>query len=724
METIFIYALKVNAALLIFYLLYVSVLKNDTFLRLKRWYFLSAIIFSYIYPFFSIDVPGNIFPVREITPKEEVQTTIIVGEPSMAVVMEETAKPIFTIPWEQIFIVLFVTITVVFALRFLWQLISILHIKAKSEKRNVFGINVYHLSEEITPFSFFKWIFVNTQSHNDKELSQILLHEQTHAQQWHSADVVLLELLSVIFWWNPIVWLLKRESTMNLEYLADSNVLQHGINSKDYQYCLLRLTYQETVLPLVNNFNVSQLKQRIMMMNRTKSPAQKITKYITIFPVLLLLITANSVYAQDKDRNGEIFIEAEKNPEFPGGQPALMKYLAESVKYPVKAQENNEQGRVITNFVIEKDGSIFDIKVTQGVAASIDAEAERIIRGMPRWNPAEQRGQKVRFRFTLPIVFRLQGESGVSSQNQSVGFGVRETERGKLLEEVVVVSYAQSEQKSVQTEQKVKDNETLEAIVSKVLEGTDEVFVVVEDQPEFPGGTPALMAFLGENVRYPKEAHEKGIQGRVIANFVIMKDGSISDVNIMRGVDSLLDAEAVRVLESMPMWKPGKQRGQPVNVRFTLPIVFRLKENTKPIEQNAQPSQTTSDRMQAPKFPGGESAYLDFLTKNAKYPVIAQENGIEGLVSALFSINSQGETTFVRMERSVDPSLDKEVRRIIGLMPKWAPAKYNGEATSTTTGISFFFRLQEEGETLAVTETRIPENAVVVAGYRPKKVTR
>ena len=107
-------------------------------------------------------------------------------------------------------------------------------------------------------------------------------------------------------------------------------------------------------------------------------------------------------------------------------------------------------------------------------------------------------------------------------------------------------------------------------------EATDEIFVVVEQQPEFPGGTTALMKFLGDNIRYPVIAQENGIQGRVIMNFVVERDGSISDVQIVRGQDPSLDREAERVIKTMPKWKPGQQRGKPVRVRFTLPVVFRL----------------------------------------------------------------------------------------------------------------------------------------------------
>lgn len=110
----------------------------------------------------------------------------------------------------------------------------------------------------------------------------------------------------------------------------------------------------------------------------------------------------------------------------------------------------------------------------------------------------------------------------------------------------------------------------------KQEEVTDEIFVVVENQPEFPGGNTAMMKFLGDNIKYPVIAQENGIQGRVICNFVVEKDGSITDVQVVRGVDPSLDREAMRVIQQMPRWKAGKQRGQAVRVRFTLPVVFRL----------------------------------------------------------------------------------------------------------------------------------------------------
>ena len=107
-------------------------------------------------------------------------------------------------------------------------------------------------------------------------------------------------------------------------------------------------------------------------------------------------------------------------------------------------------------------------------------------------------------------------------------------------------------------------------------ESAQQIFTVVEKQPEFPGGTAELFKYLNKAIKYPVIAQENGIQGRVVCSFVVNRDGSIVDIQVMRGVDPSLDKEAMRVISEMPKWKPGKQRGKPVRVRFILPVQFRL----------------------------------------------------------------------------------------------------------------------------------------------------
>ncbi len=437
MEPFYPYLLKSSFAMAVFYLLYIAVLKKDTFLRLRRWYFLSAMFFALVYPLITIDAWANVADIRSVfgSAKAPAGAAVAVGMGTSGFIADESA-PEFAFSWQSLVGWIYATVTVFLTLRFVWQLLSIFRIKTRSKKQIIYQYVVYHIDREITPFSFFNWIFLNTQLHEEEELNQILIHERVHAAHNHSFDIVLAEILCILFWWNPFVWLIKREMTINLEYLADKGVLNHGISSRDYQYHLLRLSYNQPASQIVNNFNVSQLKQRIMMMNKAKSPTQKSAKYLIAIPLALFLMAFNScingekkstappevaaassdtitsflpaVGAETTRSQEEVFMVVEEQPLFPGGNEAMMKFLSDNIKYPSEAQQKGIQGRVITNFVVEKDGSITDVQIIRSVAPSLDKEAVRVVQSMPRWIPGKQRGETVRVRYTLPVVYRLQ----------------------------------------------------------------------------------------------------------------------------------------------------------------------------------------------------------------------------------------------------------------------------------------------------------------------------
>ena len=560
MQPFFIYLIQANIALSLFFILYAVVLKRDNFLHLRRFFFLSVILFSLLYPLITVPVPGSLSDLLSVKTEETV-TTVFIGEPVMEIVPAEETVPSRDINWTELCMIIYISITLLFVLRFLIQLISIIRVRVKSELTEISGIPVYRLKDDITPFSFFNLIFIHTEKHSDAELAQILLHEQTHVQQGHSVDIMLIETLCLLFWWNPFVWLLKREMAMNLEYLADNGVLTRGVNSREYQYHLLRLTYHETAVPIVNNFNVSQLKQRIMMMNQSKSPAYRVGRYLLMLPLILLFLTANSLYA------------AQQEP--------------------------------------------------------VDEERQM-------FNPA--------------VAASSQDQEQVSTDNRITPEQVQ----------------AALQEQSLQQPPPEKKEEV--------------IFVVVENMPEFPGGNGAMMKFISDTIRYPVEAQQKGIQGRVICNFVVMKDGSISDLQVVRGVDPLLDAEALRVLKLMPDWKPGKQRGQAVNVRFTLPVVFRLTGNEPKVIIDELRTNEGDLQVQASLssnfiFPGEENGLFKFVSDRIKYPVEAQKKGLQGLVNASFSVANTGDITDVKIESGKNDILNKEVLRVINEMPQWVKDK-------------------------------------------------
>ena len=208
----------------------------------------------------------------------------------------------------------------------------------------------------------------------------------------------------------------------NLEYLADRAVISGGTDKKAYQYHLLAVAYRTNVATITNNFNVLPLKRRIMMMNKQASNPLARFKYLLFVPLAIALWAMNSsvirANVQKKvvkttkttkkaDASNKVYEVVEQMPTFPGGDAALMKYLSENVKYPALAIKAQEQGRVVVSFTVEKDGAISDVKVARSVTPSLDAEAVRVVKAMPKWTPGRMNGESVNVKFRLPITFKL-----------------------------------------------------------------------------------------------------------------------------------------------------------------------------------------------------------------------------------------------------------------------------------------------------------------------------
>ena len=257
---------------------------------------------------------------------------------------------------------------------------------------------------------------------------------------------------------------------------------------------------------------------------------------------LLCLMAAGTLSVKAQVENKKIVDTRSENtvltvvdqmPEFPGGLEAMAKFLSSNLRYPPRAEEMGIKGRVTCQFIVETDGSITDVRVVRGVDPDLDREAMRVIKAMPKWIPGKKDGKPVRVRFTSPVNFTLA--------------------------------------EPVKQASEVKSETTPNAAPSEHA-----VLEMVEQMPSFPGGDTAMANYLRENLRYPPEAEEMGIKGRVTCSFIIEPDGLVTNVKVERGVDPNLDNEAVRVLYRMPNWIPGKSGGKPVRVRYTCPINFTL----------------------------------------------------------------------------------------------------------------------------------------------------
>lgn len=424
-----LYLLQVNVGLILFYALYKLVCTRDTFFRSRRFILIVSLVLPFILPFIDVRewlesrdrmIMLTHFDYSAVLPE------IVVGSEAV-----ETGNRVFVLSeWIGY---LYLAGVVVLLVRLAVQAFSLYRLIVRMPEKEINGVRVKCLNDPSGPFSFFRWIFMNPAAVKEDEISEILTHEMAHVKQHHSVDVLLAEMVSICCWMNPFAWLLKREVRLNLEFLADRKVMEAGFATKSYQYHLLGLAYNHKY-GLSNNFNFSHLKQRIIMMNKKKSNGAGHIKYaLFVLPAFALLVAGNISCSQgasekqdakeevvapvspeakeapaDSTAKEEVFMVAEQMPEFPGGMKEMLKFLQENVKYPVNAIKNNVQGRVIVQFVVEKDGTLTEFKVARSVDPDLDAEALRVLQTMPKWKPGMQKGQVVRVKFTVPVSFKLQ----------------------------------------------------------------------------------------------------------------------------------------------------------------------------------------------------------------------------------------------------------------------------------------------------------------------------
>lgn len=603
----FAYLLKVNVAFVLFYAFYRLFFYKDTFFKLRRAILLAFFGLALFYPLLNIQ--------DWVRQQEPIADVIYMYS---AMLPEATAKAdaAASVDWHGWLLgslgFIYWGIVAFLCGRFLVQLSSILWLAHTSERVVIHETPVYALRKAAGPFSFFRMVFLHPESHSDKETDEILTHECTHVSQWHSIDVILSEMMCTACWFNPFVWLLKREVRHNLEYLADNTVIQSGYDSKSYQYHLLGLAHHQSVTTLYNSFNVLHLKNRIMMMNKKRSPGIVRTKYLIFIPLVGILMLLSNIEAVAR----------------------LTVRLA------------NEA--TVSNAMVTATGILVDETGQPLIGASV------VVKGGKERTITDKKGA---FSLEVPANAIL-----------------RCSYQGRESQEVLAADMT---------------NNTHLSLSSKSREMNEQVFTVVEKMPSFPGGDAELLKYIATNIKYPKESQDNGEQGRVICSFIVGRDGSVNNPEVLRGVTPLLNEEAVRVINTMPRWNPGMQRGKAVAVKYTVPITFRLKS---PVEEAKEETLTVVDVM--PQYPGGDRELLKFIAQSIKYPTDAQEAGVQGRVICSFVVDKKGNIVEPKIIRGIDPSLDAEALRVIGMMPRWTPGRQDGKAVRVLYTVPITFRLQ------------------------------
>lgn len=432
-----IYFIKINVALVLLYGFYRLTVSRDTFFGLRRLTLWLIYAVALMVPALNLE-----YWVRD-TPTMASMANVYADTFYPVVVVKAQAP---SITWIDMLLGIYWAGVVVLSLRLVWQLFSIIRLAVISRKQEVEGITVHLLKGEGSPFSFFRWVFMYPSTLEGKQLHEVMVHECNHVSGLHSLDTLFSELFSIACWFNPFAWLMKQEVRMNLEYLADESVLSDGNARKSYQYHLLGLAYRQPneSTKIANNFNLLPLKKRIKMMNKRRTSEIGKAKYLLFAPLagaLLMVSNIESVAREIGEQIPEVAEVQQKAeqaaeekvktkpqtdttkkkktwdcmpetmPQFPGGKLMLMKYLADNIKYPASAVKAKKQGRVIVTFIVQKDGSVTHAKIAKSIDPELDAEALRIVKGMPKWTPGTQNGKPVSVRYMVPVKFSLQKDA-------------------------------------------------------------------------------------------------------------------------------------------------------------------------------------------------------------------------------------------------------------------------------------------------------------------------
>jgi TonB family protein len=517
METITLYLVKSVVWISGFAATYFLFLRNERFFRINRIFLLTGIIASIFLPLVTLSYIVNVPAPHDIKSGSAEAVAVLPGHGSLI-------TDIGTV-----LITLYIIGAAVVALLFAIKSTTVLKSVKKAEVVSEFPVKVLRTDDYTSSFSFFSWVFVNP-SVSDIETREIVNHEMVHISQKHWADLMLGELLCVLQWFNPLSWVYIHFIRQNHEFLADEGALQRSQDPALYRAALINQVMGLPVFSLSNSFNYSLTKKRFKMMkNIVTSPYRKM-RILLILPVMAAILVAFA------------------KPEY---------------KYSVKTDPSGSNSP--TSFVQDK--------VVKGVvlfqSGAPMSGASIVVKGTTIGTSTDSKGF-----FTL----------------------------GKIpADGAMIISYIGYSSKVVKPDYNgtmkitmVRDTVNIGTVRTTPLppppppppppaeqgkndpKSDKDVYVMVEEMPSFPGGDQALRYWISANVKYPPEAVKKGKTGQVLVIFEVTEIGSVMHVKVDKSVDPALDAEAVRVVSSMPAWTPGRQNGKPVGVIMKIPIDFKL----------------------------------------------------------------------------------------------------------------------------------------------------
>ena len=543
MPPFLIYEGKVAVALLVFYLFYRFLLKQETFHRLNRIVLVGTAVLSFL-------LPLCIITIRKPVEMEPQVTAPTIGmAPELAPVVEKTATW-----WPLALAVLFWAGVAFVLVRVAVSVLSIIKlVRAGETVGEEEGCKIVVTDRDVVPFSWMRYIVLSRKDW-EGDCASILAHEKAHVAYGHSVELLLVDVLSALQWFNPAVWMLRADLQELHEYEADDAVLRSGADLREYQYLLIRKAVGKSGYTVANNLNHSMLKNRITMMSKTRSPLARGLRALYVLPLVCLGLSlqARTVYVpSDKDNKDDkeriVTIETDSEERiFIDGKEVQLHEIAEYIEsLRDSAQE------MIVRFEQGQNAPQTEEIRDQLREAGVLKTQHPAVAVVPLYILLEPDGEEKEV---------SQEEIGSMDRDRILSVEIMEDEiaREKYGERaangVVVLSMKQA----------AKDAGAM--IAPRFLHGDINHFEV----------------WVNDHIEYPREALDAGFEGRVIVQLDVCEDGEVRGVKVVQSASELLDAEALRVVRASPRWEPAILHDKPVRVTFQIPVVFSRSAGDKP----------------------------------------------------------------------------------------------------------------------------------------------
>ena len=523
--------LPIAVAIMALWLVYRLLFSNSNRLQFNRFYLLTAMLFSLALPLVGllmgtesqqmVSLKQNLFGgmmLNEVT----ITANGVAVLPEAEARLATATRPHLTL-WQVLGGIYLIGVGVT-TLLFLFKVGKLVALILSSPKEKREGFTAVFTGRDHGSFSFLRYAFFPDES----VAPDIVSHELSHIRHGHSVDVLFAEAMMVLQWFNPFIYLYKKELQSLHEYMADRDVVATGVDKRNYMMLILQQCTAADFSGMSNNFSLILTKKRIKMITKNEKAKGLWWRLLATLPVLAILLVANTKVTAQEKRADDKKIDVEI-----GGQFSVF-------------GDDGKPLQLTDTTIYADDGTYIKME---------SSDAFDPITGEP--------------------CKKLTVTSFSADGTPRNDFFITEANKNGDTTMYNIETFSVSES-------------LFETLLDVATSKKDTVYQIAEEMPEFPGGLEALMDYVGRNVKYPEEAKDKEIQGRVFVSFVIEKDGSVNEVKVLRGIGGGCDEEAVRVIKAMPKWTPGKMKGQPVRVSYQIPINFKLdnpqKDNLKHLE--------------------------------------------------------------------------------------------------------------------------------------------